>query len=136
MKNKKILIGLLVVLIIAIIVAIVIVFFNNIKSTFSIKNNDDGSSISVTAENASENSGGIGYITIKEGQKLEANTELEEGSIKIEVLDPNTNSVESPIMEEEFKQNDNSTFELPTGNYSINIKVNEKATGNMTIIAK
>ena len=39
-------------------------------------------------------------------------------------------------MEEEFKQNDDRTFELPTGNYSINIKVNEKATGNMTITAK
>ncbi len=134
MKNKKILVG-IIVLIIAVCVVIGIMFFCIKNSTFVVKNNDDGS-VTVTAENASENSGGIGYITLKEEQKLEVKTDLKNSSIKIEILSSNEDSIKDVIKEESFTKTDIRTFELPAGDYNIRITAEKDATGSMTINAK
>lgn len=134
MKNKKILVG-IIVFIIAVCVVIGIMFFFIKNSTFVVKNNDDGS-VTVTAENASANSGGIGYITLKEEQKLEVKTDLKNSSIKIEILSSNEDSIKDVIKEERFTKTDIRTFELPAGDYNIRITAEKDATGSMTINAK
>ncbi len=65
MKNKFILVGIIIVFII---VMIVMIIFNHTSSTFILNNKEEGSII-ITAKNASGNSGGVGEIALQEGQK-------------------------------------------------------------------
>ena len=134
MKNKKILIGTLIVIVVVVVIAII--FFSNIKSTISVESNDNSSSVTVTAENASEDAGGVGHIIIQEGQKLEVETDLTKASINIEVLYATEDSESKPIIEENLANSGNRTFELPTGEYNILVKAEKGATGSMTINAK
>lgn len=134
MKNKNILIS-IIVLIIAVCVVVGIIFFGSKSSIIVVKSNDDGS-ITVTAQNASKDSGGIGYTTLKEGQKLEVKVDLKNSSIKIEVETSNKDSVSKVVKEESFTNTDTRTFELPAGDYNIRIIAEEDATGSMTINAK
>ena len=103
MKNKFILIG-SIVLVISIICVIMVVLSLN-KSTFYLDNKEDNHVI-VTVENASKGAGGIGYITIKENQKLEIKTDLNnKGSIKVEVLSSDNKDNKKAIINKKFKGN-------------------------------
>ena len=134
MKNKKVFIDIFVVIFVVVILAII--FFSSIKSTFSVENSEDGTTVTVILKNASENSGGIGYVTLKEGQKLEVEADLTDSSVKIEVVSSDETSTKEVLIEKEFTKNDTQTFELPAGDYNINIEAQKNATGKMKINAK
>ena len=133
MKNKVTLIGGIIAIIL--IIVIVIVIFNRDTSTFVLENKEDGS-INITAKNAGENSGGVGEITIEEGQKLEVKANLEkEAAINVQVKLSNTND-EEYVLDESFKQTEENEFELLSGSYNVFVTAKKGATGNMTINVK
>ena len=134
MKNKVTLIGGIIAIIL--IIVIVIVIFNRDTSTFVLENKEDGS-INITAKNAGENSGGVGEITIEEGQKLEVKANLEkEAAINVQVKLSNTNDNEEYVLNESFKQTEENEFELLSGSYNVFVTAEKGATGNMTINVK
>ena len=137
MKNKKVAIGIVVATVAIIIVAVIIsiVLISNTKSTIAVKTNEDGS-ISVTAEKASENSGGVGYITLTEGQKLEVTTNLTDGSINIEAVPSNEDATEENTVKGNFAKTDTQEYEIPAGEYTVRVTAEKDTTGSMTINAK
>ena len=105
------------------------------SSYFIVDNGDDGV-ITVTAQNAAKSSGGIGYITIAEGQEMEVRTNLtDNSSITIEVLPANVDATTKVLMEETFTAVNADFYELPAGDYTIRITAKKGATGDMTIKA-
>ena len=105
------------------------------SSYFIVDNGDDGV-ITVTAQNAAKSSGGIGYITIAEGQEMEVRTNLtDNSSITIEVLPDNMDATTKVLMEETFTAVNADFYELPAGDYTIRITAKKGATGDMTIKA-
>ena len=105
------------------------------SSYFIVDNGDDGV-ITVTAQNAAKSSGGIGYITIAEGQEMEVRTNLtDNSSITIEVLPANMDATTKVLMEEMFTAVNADFYELPAGDYTIRITAKKGATGDMTIKA-
>ena len=105
------------------------------SSYFIVDNGDDGV-ITVTAQNAAKSSGGIGYITIAEGQEMEVRTNLtDNSSITIEVLPANVDAITKVLMEETFTAINADFYELPAGDYTIRITAKKGATGDMTIKA-
>ena len=133
MKNKGLIIGIVIAIIVGI---IIVVFFSNNVSTFFLDNEDEGS-ISISTKNASKGSGGVGEVTLQEGQKLEVKANLEkESSIKVKVKSSETDSNTENVLDESFKQNEEREFELPSGSYNVFVTVEKPATGNMTINAK
>lgn len=134
MKNKVILIGSIIAIVL--IIVIVVVALNHGTSTFVLENKEDGS-INITAENAGENSGGVGEVDIQEGQKLEVKSNLEkEASINVKVKPFNTDNNSEAVLDENFKQTEESEFELPSGNYNVFVTAEKGAKGNMTINVK
>lgn len=133
MKNKKfIYLGILIVAAIAIIVA----WSNQTSSFFRVENNDDNS-ISVTAQKASDESGGMGYITIAEGQELSVRSNMTDNStVKIEVYPRETDATTKVLMEESFTGIDFGSFELPAGEYTIRITAEKGAEGTMDITSE
>ena len=102
------------------------------SSYFIVDNGDDGV-ITVTAQNAAKSSGGIGYITIAEGQEMEVRTNLtDNSSITIEVLPDNMDATTKALMEETFTAVNADFYELPAGDYTIRITAKQGATGDMT----
>jgi len=99
-------------------------------STFEILSNEDGT-IKVTAENATEDSGGMGYITLEEEQLLMIDANFSENSsveVKIMFEEPYEVEIEEQIIGDEDK-----VLELPVGNYAIDISANEGTTGSLII---
>lgn len=71
---------------IAAVIAIAIAVSNQRSSFIRVENNDDNT-ISVTAQKAPADAGGMGYITIAEGQELYVRSNMTDHStIKIELL--------------------------------------------------
>lgn len=136
MKNKKALIIIIAVAVIAALAIIGYSVFSRTSSVFSVENNEDGT-ISVMAQNAGKNSGGLGYITLEEGQKLSVRTNLtDNSSIKIEVLPAEIDATTKVLFEETFTAIDARQFEMPAGDYTIRITAEKGATGSMDISAK
>ena len=134
MKKKLVIACIIVAIILAAIFAIV--HFNQTSSIFSVENGEDGN-IAVTAQKAGKNASGMGYITLKDGQKLEVRTNLtDKSSIKIEVLPEKVDATTKVLMEEKFTSIDAREFEFPAGKYTIRITAFEGATGTMDIKAK
>lgn len=134
MKNKKVLIAVLLVIIVVAIIALIC--FNRTSSIFGVENDENGN-IAVTAQNSDKNASGMGYITLQEGQKLEVRANLTDSSlIKIEVLPKNIDATTKVLMEETFTSIDAREFELPSGEYSIRITAEKSSTGSMDIKAK
>ena len=133
MKNRLILIGIIIAIILGI---ILIVVFNHNTSNFLLENKEDGS-FNITAKNAGEGSGGVGEVTIQEGQKIEVKANLEkEASIKVKATTRNSDNNEETVFDESFKQTEEREFELPSGSYNIFVTAEKSATGNMTINIK
>ncbi len=135
MKNKKTIIILAVIVVVA--VALIAFFAINRKSSyFTVENNEDGT-ISVSAQKAAENSGGVGYITIAKDQKLGVRSNLtDKSTIKIEVFPGETDATTKALMEESFTAIDSRLFEMPEGDYSIRITAEKGAEGTMDLYAE
>ena len=98
----------------------------------NVKSSEDGV-VTVTAENAAAKSGGTGYVTVEEGQKLEVAAELA-GNIQIEVVtEENTEEV---LLNETITGSETYTFALPADEYIVRIAAEEGATGSVTIDGK
>lgn len=157
MKNKKLLIGIIIAVAVVVVMAVVsaVILMNRTgKGSMIIDNGEDGV-VTVTAENAGNGSGGLGYVTLADGQKLEVTANLEENSaINIEVWQTQESTVTDAmteesdqllqeiiggtsqvLLEETFTGTDARSFALPSGDYSILITAQEGATGDMTIKA-
>ncbi len=136
MKSKLIIVGIIIAIILVVIVMVIVNHSNNSSSSFVLENKEDGSII-VTANNASENSGGIGEVTIQEGQKLEVKANLgEKGFIQMKVIPSSVDYKAEAVLNESFKKTEEREFELPSGIYNIFITAGKEATGNMTINVK
>ena len=135
MKNKKtlyIIIG----IVIAAVIAIAIAVSNQRSSFIRVENNDDNT-ISVTAQKAPADAGGMGYITIAEGQELYVRSNMTDHStIKIELLPAEIDATTKVLMEESFTAIDARYFEVPAGKYTIRITAEKGAEGTMDISAK
>lgn len=135
MKNKKtlyIIIGIVIAAVIAIAIAV-----SNQRSSFIRVDNNDDNTISVTAQKAAAESGGMGYITISEGQELYVRSNMTDHStVRIEVLPRETDATTKVLMEESFTAIDAQYFELPAGEYVIRITAESGAEGTMDISAK
>ena len=133
MKNKKfIYIGIL----IAAVIAIALILSNRTSSFFRVDNNDDNT-ISITAQKAAAESGGVGYITIAEGQDLCVRANMTDGStVKIELLPREVDATTKVLMEENITGIDAQYFELPAGDYTIRFTAEKGAEGTMDISAK
>ncbi len=131
MKNKK-----FIVKISAVLATAVLAFSgcqNSVPSTINVENSDAG--ITVTAENASEGSGGTGYITLTDGQSIAVNAELTENSSV--TLSITSEEAEGEVLAEDtVTAEDTAEIALPAGEYIVNITAAEGATGSMTINAE
>jgi len=126
--KKKITAGLVVAAAAVLICAVV--FSNRGSSMFSVENKEDGT-VSVTAQAAGEGSGGIGYVTLKDGQTLNVRANLTDNSaIRVEVLPASATDV---LRDETFTAVDFSAFALPAGDYVVRVTAQKGATGSMTI---
>ena len=115
---------------------IMIVIFNHSSSSFVLENKEDGSMI-INAKNASKDSGGIGEVTLQEGQKLEVKANLEnESSINVKVIPSGTETDPEAVLNESFKQTEEREFEIPSGKYNVAVTTEKDATGSMTINIK
>ena len=154
--NKKILLD--VVIVLAAVVLTVAGLSGSHRITMEIDNREDGS-IAVMLDKADKGSGGVGYITVADGQKLRVNADLtKKSSVSIKVKPENANTFQSltsddeaetiintfqsvmsddetVIMEETFTGVDNREFALPAGDYILLITAGKNASGNMEITA-
>ncbi len=133
MKNKIIIIVGVGIIILAMIICPLLISRNS--SSFTLENQKDGN-IVVKTKNVSGAAGGIGYITLKENQNLEVETNISnKGYIKIEVYPSDNVDNIKALVEEKFKGKDNHSYRLPAGKYTIRINAAKKATGTMYIDA-
>ena len=116
--------------------AAAVIMSNQTSSFFAVENNDDGS-ISVAAQKAAEEAGGMGYITISEGRELYVRSNLTDNStVRIEVLPRQTDATTKVLLEESFTGIDVRYFELPEGEYIVRITAKKGAEGTMDITSK
>ena len=122
-------------ILIAAMIAIALYWNNQTSSFFRVENKDD-STIEVSAQKAGAESGGMGYITIAEGQQLSVRSNMADGStVKIEVLPRVTDATTKVLMEENITGIDAQHFELPEGQYVIRLTAEKGAEGTMDIKA-
>ena len=131
MKDKLIIVGSIVIILIVILAAVIFVNYN--KSTFTLEPKKDNS-ILVTVKNVKAEAGGFGYVTIKDGQKLEVKNSLTgKGTIDIQV---SSEASEKPVLEKTFKGHGSHTYKLAQGEYTVRVTAKKGVTGTMTIKAK
>ena len=125
MKNKKVF---------AMLAVCAMMFSGCESSSITVANSEDGM-VTVTAENAEEKSGGLGYVTVEDGQKLEVKAELTgDSGIQIEVL--LEEDAEEALLEETITGSDTYEFAMPAGEYIVRIAAEKGASGSMTIDGK
>ena len=138
--NKKLLIALF--LIAACLIGMMAGLASNRGSGAVIDNSSKTGEIKFTAENAAKGAGGVGYLTLKEGQNLGVRSQMTKDSrvtIKVYPAEPGAmpdlNSDAEPVLTVEVKGIDSSRYELPAGDYILLITVTRKADGSMLIRA-
>ena len=138
--NKKLLIALF--LIAACLLDMMAGLASNRGSGAFIDNSSKTGEIKFTAENAAKGAGGVGYLTLKEGQNLGVRSQLTKDSrvtIKVFSADavalPDLEATEDAVLTVEVKGIDSSRHELPAGDYILFITVTRKADGSMLIRA-
>ncbi len=133
--KKKIIIG-SIILILIIGIAIALFIFMTKESTFKIETKSSNEVV-VTTKNASKESGGVGYITLEEGQKIVVEANLEDKStLKVEILPEKFDKNTKALKEKDFTKTDKEEYELAAGAYAISVTSQNKATGNLNIQAK
>ena len=138
--NKKLLIALF--LIAACLIGMMAGLASDKGSQTVIDNSSKTGEIKFTAEKAGKGSGGVGYLTLKEGQAMGVRSQMTKDSrITIKVYPaeagalPDFNSDAEPVLTVEVKGIDSSRYELPAGDYILLITVARKADGSMLIRA-
>ncbi|MBQ3287348.1 MAG: hypothetical protein IJH45_05270 [Firmicutes bacterium] len=138
--NKKLLIALF--LIAACLIGMMAGLASNRGSGAFIDNSSKTGELKFTAENAAKGTGGVGYLTLKEGQNLGVRSQLTKDSrvtIKVYPAEagamPDFNSDVEPALTVQVKGIDSSRYELPAGDYILLITVTRKADGSMLIRA-
>lgn len=102
-------------------------------STIKIDNKENNSVI-VSANNASSNSGGVGYVTLSDGQKINIEANLKnDKTIKIEI---SKNKTDKTLVTKEFKKEETKEYKLSQGEYAIHITAQKGATGKLKINVK
>ena len=117
---------------IALILAAVMVFALTAcggKSTMTVDNGEDGI-VTVTADHAEKGSGGVGYITVADGECMVISPVLEKGTCRVTVRDQSGNvlldkTVDGKVM---------SAEPLEPGEYSLLIICENPMTGTMKIM--
>ena len=138
--NKKLLIALF--LIAACLIGMMAGLASNRGSQTVIDNSSKTGEIKFTAEKAGKGSGGVGYLTLKEGQSMAVRSQMTKDSrITIQVFSadavalPDLEAKEDAVLTVEVKGIDSSRYELPAGDYILLITVARKADGSMLIRA-
>ena len=111
-------------------------------SEFVLDNTDEGT-VEIIALNSEAGSGGLGYVTVEEGEKLHVKAELtNKSSIIMEVLSAEelsdadyVNGAEEAevLLEESFSGKNEYEFEIPEGDYVLRISTTAKSTGTVSI---
>lgn len=131
-KEKKLMIGSGVVVLV-LIIAIILFFALRKVSTIKIDNKENNSVV-VSANNASSNSGGVGYVTLNDGQKINIEADLKnDKTIKIEI---SKNKTDKTLVTKEFKKDETKEYKLSQGEYAIHITAQKGATGKLKINVK
>lgn len=114
------------------------------KSNFAVAINEDLNA-QITAENASADSTGTaGTLTVKEGDMVIIEQELEEGTINVQFfsfegaddIDADADDLMAqgePAFETDVAEGESLEVEVPAGDYMITATVKEKATGTVII---
>ncbi len=134
MKNKIILLVTAVIIVIAFIIGAVLINYN--ASSFALDNKKEDNVV-ITLKNASTGAGGFGYITIKDGQKLNIKSNLsDKGTLEVEVFAKKDTKNKS-LVHQTFKGKDSHKYELAAGEYILQVTVSKKgATGTMKVTAE
>ena len=119
----------------------------NVESTSSnstIETSVDQNTVTATFENS--DGGGMGYVTINEGENLLVNCEMEGGSFNLKFAEATEETDEDADMEEEtindedviceidfVSSEDMNIDEIPAGDYKVLITASDKATGTIVI---
>ena len=111
------------------------------KEMFNVSQEEDGS-VSVTAVKASAGSVGISYLTVGEGERIVADSSLDEnGSIRVELLgtvpgiddDPTELLTEAAVGAFTITGPGRTEFEAAPGEYTLRVSVLERAGGSVSI---
>ena len=140
MKKAKILIS-----VIAVLMSLTLLLSGCGVSEFIVDNADDGT-VGIMALKAEAGSGGLGYVTVEDGEKLHVDAALTKKSgIKISVVSAeylsdadyvNGAKDAEVIMEDTFSGELENEYEIPAGDYVLRIETTAKSTGAMTIYAE
>ncbi len=147
MKKKAIWIIVLLI-VIALVVALVVRNTGEAKTNFIVENGDDGV-ITVTADKAGKGAGGLGYLTIAEGQEFVVKPDLQNGSSILlrvfkedmedilQVLTELSDETTPALMQETITGTETVSFALQPDDYIILISVPEgRANGSVIICAE
>ena len=114
-------------------------------SEFVVDNTDDGS-VLILAVKAEAGSGGLGYVTVGDGEKLRVESALTNKSgIKMEAVSAEdlsdadyVNGVKDAevILEEVFSGENEYEFDVPAGDYVLRLETTAKTNGALTIYAE
>ena len=114
-------------------------------SSFSI-DNGEGDGLTVTMEKAGKDSGGLGYLTLGEGQVMLVKADFSgRGAVNIKVRpsDPKADIDRLPaldfkedvLVDVDFTGQSESEYELPAGDYDLLITVTRRGSGTLTVEA-
>ena len=121
------------VVVFVLIIAIILFFALWKVSTIKIDNKENNS-VLVSANNASSNSGGVGYVTLNDGQKINIEANLKnDKTIKIEI---SKNKTDKTLVTKEFKKDETKEYKQSQGEYAIHITAQKGATGKLKINVK
>lgn len=106
----------------------------------------EGDGLAVTMEKAGKGSGGLGYLTLGEGQVMLVKADFSDrGAINIKVRpsDPNVDIDSLPdldfkenvLVDVDFTGQSESEYELPAGDYDLLLTVARRGSGTLTVEA-
>ena len=114
-------------------------------SEFVLDNTDEGT-VEILALKAAEGSGGLGYVSVDDGEKLHVKATLTDKSdIKMEVVSAEdlsdadyVNGVKDAevILVESFSGENEYEYEIPAGDYVLRMETAAKSTGTLSIYAE
>ncbi|MBQ7241621.1 MAG: hypothetical protein IJS35_02410 [Firmicutes bacterium] len=140
MKKAKILISA-----IAVLMSLTLLLSGCGVSEFVVDNADDGT-VGIIALKAGAGSGGLGYVTVEDGEKLHVDAALTKKSgIKMSVVSAEylsdadyVNGVKDAeiIMEDTFSGEIENEYDIPAGDYVLRIETISKTSGAMTIYSE
>ena len=120
-------------------VIVVFIVYSLIKAGHYVTlNSPSDNEIRVEAKASAEGGGGVGYLTLADGEGLVITADLSEGSFLVEVFynSGEEDAETEPIFTETFSSDDSSSYELEAGEYAIRVTAHEGATGTMTVLAE